>query len=53
MELGAVIAHGTPDEVVTNPRVVSGYLGTDEAVVHRSDAGPSKRSRRKPLVAVR
>ena len=49
MELGAVIAVGEPDEVIGDPRVVSGYLGTDEAVVQRSG---SKRKRR-TLVAAR
>ena len=51
MELGAVIATGEPDEVVSDPRVVSGYLGTDESVVQRS--GTSSPRRRKPLVASR
>jgi branched-chain amino acid transport system ATP-binding protein len=28
MEAGAVVAHGTPDEIRTNQRVIEGYLGT-------------------------
>jgi ABC-type branched-subunit amino acid transport system ATPase component len=51
MELGGVIAVGDPDEVVVDPRVVSGYLGTEEAVVQRSGGGSSRR--RAPLVAQR
>ena len=39
LELGRVIAAGTPDEVVNDPRVVSSYLGTeDSATVRRSGA---------------
>jgi ABC-type branched-subunit amino acid transport system ATPase component/ABC-type branched-subunit amino acid transport system permease subunit len=36
LELGAVIASGHPDEVLSDPRVVAGYLGSDEATIHRS-----------------
>ncbi len=37
LELGRVIAAGTPDEVVSDPRVVSSYLGTEDSVtVNRS-----------------
>jgi ABC-type branched-subunit amino acid transport system ATPase component/ABC-type branched-subunit amino acid transport system permease subunit len=36
LEQGAVIAGGTPAQVLSNPRVISSYLGTNEAVVHRS-----------------
>ena len=32
LELGRVIAAGTPDEVVSDPRVVSSYLGTEDSV---------------------
>jgi len=39
LELGAVIARGTPGEVLSHPRVVESYLGTDAAVIARS--GPS------------
>jgi len=61
MELGSVVARGTPDEVVNDPRVISGYLGTDEAVVHRSGSSEVRatgavkapRRRRAPLVASR
>jgi branched-chain amino acid transport system ATP-binding protein len=39
LELGAVIARGTPGEVLSHPRVVESYLGTDAAAIARS--GPS------------
>ena len=39
LELGRVIAWGTPGEVLSHPRVVESYLGTDAAAIARS--GPS------------
>ena len=39
LELGAVIARGTPAEVLAHPRVVESYLGTDAAAIARS--GPA------------
>ncbi len=36
LEQGAVIAGGTPSQVLSDPRVISSYLGTNEDVVHRS-----------------
>jgi ABC-type branched-subunit amino acid transport system ATPase component len=36
LELGRVIATGTPAEVVNHPTVVASYLGTDESVIARS-----------------
>ena len=47
LELGEVVAQGSPDEVVNNPKVVEGYLGTTEEVIQRSGGGRSKRGRRK------
>ncbi len=36
LELGRVIARGTPTEVLSHPRVVESYLGTDAAAIARS-----------------
>jgi branched-chain amino acid transport system ATP-binding protein len=36
LELGGVIARGTPGEVLSHPRVVESYLGTDAAAIARS-----------------
>ncbi len=36
MNLGRVIAAGTPDEVRNDPAVVTSYLGADQAAIHRS-----------------
>jgi ABC-type branched-subunit amino acid transport system ATPase component len=36
LELGRVIARGTPAEVLAHPRVIESYLGTDAAAVSRS-----------------
>lgn len=38
LEAGAVIAEGTPDEVRSNPLVISSYLGTDERAIARSSS---------------
>jgi branched-chain amino acid transport system ATP-binding protein len=38
LELGAVIAEGTPAEVLDHPRVVESYLGTDATAIARSGA---------------
>ena len=36
LEQGAVIAGGTPSQVLSDPRVITSYLGTNEDVVNRS-----------------
>jgi len=36
LELGAVIAVGTPEEVLANDRVIASYLGTDDVAINRS-----------------
>jgi branched-chain amino acid transport system ATP-binding protein len=46
LELGAVIAEGTTEEVLAHPRVIESYLGTDSAVINRS--GTTGRRRRAP-----
>jgi ABC-type branched-subunit amino acid transport system ATPase component/ABC-type branched-subunit amino acid transport system permease subunit len=38
MELGSVIASGTPEDVLADPAVVASYLGTDAAAINRSGA---------------
>ena len=38
LDLGSVIAEGTPDEVTHDERVVTSYLGGDLAVIRRSGA---------------
>ncbi|MEA3075749.1 MAG: hypothetical protein QOF60_657 [Actinomycetota bacterium] len=54
LELGAVIATGSPQEVVNHPRVVASYLGTDDKAINRSGAlspnGSARRPRRRPPV---
>jgi ABC-type branched-subunit amino acid transport system ATPase component/ABC-type branched-subunit amino acid transport system permease subunit len=46
LELGAVIAEGTPSEVLSHPEVIASYLGTDEVTVNRS--GKSRQTGRRP-----
>ncbi|MDQ3756863.1 MAG: ATP-binding cassette domain-containing protein [Actinomycetota bacterium] len=50
LELGAVVVRDTPEAVLSNPRVVSSYLGGDLSTINRSgDAptGPARGRRRR------
>jgi branched-chain amino acid transport system ATP-binding protein len=38
LDLGEVVATGTPEEVVNDPAVVASYLGVTEAAIERSGA---------------
>ncbi len=42
LELGRVVLQGTPDEVLSDPRVISSYLGGDLSTIQRSGAGPAE-----------
>jgi branched-chain amino acid transport system ATP-binding protein len=45
LDLGEVIAEGSPEAVVSDPRVIASYLGADEAAIARSGkARPHTRS---------
>jgi branched-chain amino acid transport system ATP-binding protein len=50
LELGAVVVRGTPSEVISNPRVVSSYLGGDIDVINRSGASSELSKRKAALV---
>jgi len=48
LDLGRVVMQGKPAEVVSDPRVVTAYLGTEAGVVARSgQLAPARRSRPK------
>jgi ABC-type branched-subunit amino acid transport system ATPase component/ABC-type branched-subunit amino acid transport system permease subunit len=51
LDLGRVIARGSPAKVLADPRVMTAYLGTDEAAIARS--GARKRRSRRGKVASR
>ena len=55
LDLGAVVPQGPPDVVLTDPHVVSSYLGGDITVINRSGAAsenkPPRRRRREQLRA--
>ena len=45
LELGSVIAEGTPKEVLEHPRVIESYLGTDDTAITRSGTRSGSRNR--------
>jgi branched-chain amino acid transport system ATP-binding protein len=56
LDLGAVVTQGVPDAVLTDPHVVSSYLGGDLTVINRSGEAEKKSAkprtrRRTPLRA--
>jgi branched-chain amino acid transport system ATP-binding protein len=51
MDLGRVIATGTPDAVVRDPAVVESYLGSELAAIRRSGGAGPPAGRTRPLRA--
>ena len=44
LELGSLVVRGTPDEVISNPRVIAAYLGGDISIINRSGAAAAARA---------
>ena len=47
MEAGAIVASGSPDEVMSDPAAVAAYLGASEEALARSGLLPKRRARRR------
>jgi len=47
LELGAVVVRGTPQQVTSDPRVISSYLGGDIGIIQRSGSVGAKKPARK------
>jgi ABC-type branched-subunit amino acid transport system ATPase component len=48
LETGRVLTRGKPEEVLTDPRLVAAYLGTDRAVLERSGLRSAPKPKRAP-----
>jgi branched-chain amino acid transport system ATP-binding protein len=59
LELGGIIAEGTPTQVLEHPQVIESYLGSDQSAIQRSGTGgpepeadsDAEPARRRPLRA--
>ncbi|CAN5627942.1 hypothetical protein BH20ACT2_BH20ACT2_00260 [soil metagenome] len=51
LELGGVIARGTPEEVLDHPAVIESYLGTDDSTINRSGTRGEARRQETPVDA--
>jgi len=51
LELGRVVCQGTPSQVISDPRVISSYLGGDLDVIQRSGTTTTRRSKPAPRTA--